>query len=50
VRAARVLFTQPILTEPGRERVVLAIPVTGLADVLRAARADGSRLEHVYDY
>lgn len=50
VRAARVLFTQPILTEPGRERVVLAVQVTGLADVLRAARADGSKLEHVYDY
>jgi hypothetical protein len=50
VRGARVLFTQPILTAPGRERVVVAVPVTGLAEVLRAARADGSKLEHVYDY
>lgn len=50
VQGARVLFTQPILTEPGRERVVVAVPVTGLAEVLRAARADGSKLEHVYDY
>jgi hypothetical protein len=50
VRGARVLFTQPILTEPGRERVVAAVPVTGLAEVLQAARADGSKLEHVYDY
>ena len=50
VRGARVLFTQPVLTEPGRQRVVVAVPVTGLAEVLRAARADGSKLEHVYDY
>lgn len=50
VRTARVLFTQPIITEPGRERVVLAVPVGGLAEVLRAARAGGSRIEHVYDY
>jgi hypothetical protein len=28
----------------------VAVPVTGLAEVLRAARADGSKLEHVYDY
>ena len=50
VRDARVLFTQPILTVPGHERVVVAVPVNGLAAVLRGARAGGSRLEHVYDY
>jgi hypothetical protein len=50
VRGVRVMFTQPVLTAPGRERVVLAVPVAGLADVLRAARAGGSSLEHVYDY
>jgi hypothetical protein len=50
VRAARVLFTQRVITDPGRSRVVLAVPVSGLAEVLRATRGAGTQLEHVYDY
>lgn len=45
----RMLFTQPILTEPGRRRIVLATPVNQLAS---AIRLEGSTLqfEHVYDF
>lgn len=44
------LFSQPILTRPGRERVALATPVGSLAALLRALPAAGYELEHVYDY
>ena len=46
---ARVLFTQPILTRPGQQRVVLAIPVTQLANQMRQEAAT-VRIEHVYDF
>ena len=46
----RVLFTQPILTRPGQERVALVVPVGSLAARLNALRQDGDELEHVYDY
>ena len=49
VADTRPLFTQPLLTQPGRERVVLVVPVAHLADALRALARDGE-LEHVYDY
>ncbi len=45
-----VLFTQPLLTEPGRKRVALVVPVAALASVLERFRKDGYDLEHVYDY
>ena len=50
VSGERVLFTQPILTRPGLQRVVLTVPVTGLADALRAFDARRLTLEHVFDY
>jgi len=50
VEGSRVLFTQPVLTEPGRQRVVLVVPVARLADTLRVLRDGGHELEHVYDY
>jgi hypothetical protein len=46
----RPLFTQPVITQPGRQRVVLVLPVARLAETLRALRAGGHELEHVYDY
>ena len=49
VTDARVLFTQPILTRPGQQRVVLAIPVTQLANQMRQEAA-AVRIEHVYDF
>jgi hypothetical protein len=46
----RVLFTQPLLTQPATKRVALVVPVATLADTLRALRAEHATLEHVYDY
>ncbi len=43
----RLLFEQPILTQPGTKRVALVVPVTTLASVLRNL---GPRVEHIYDY
>ena len=46
----KVLFTQPIITQPGTKRVALVIPVSALAASLNTFRERGIRLEHVYDY
>lgn len=48
----RVLFEQPILTRPGRKRVVLAIPVDHLAAELRREESLGFQvsIEHIYDF
>lgn len=45
-----VMIRQPIITQPGREREVLVIPVTKLATVLRGLSAQGLALEHIFDY
>jgi hypothetical protein len=47
---ARVLFDQPILTVPGRQRVALVVRVGELADVLRKLQADRAEVEHIFDY
>ena len=47
---ARLLFTQPILTVPGRVRVALVVPVGQLSAILAGLTAEGAELEHVYDY
>jgi len=44
------LFEQPVLTEPGMRRVVAAVPVDQLAELLRQWQSAGIKLEHVYDY
>ena len=49
-RELSVLFGQPVLTQPGRKRVVLVVPVSSLAETLRGFRRGGHELEHVYDY
>lgn len=46
----RQLFQQPILTQPGRERRVLEVPVARLGDVLNFYAADAAEVEHVFDY
>jgi hypothetical protein len=48
--ALRRLFTQPILTQPGWERRVIALPVAELSAQLRRWRAADVQVEHVYDY
>lgn len=50
VAGASLLFTQPILTRPGRQRAAVTVPVGALADLLRVLEREGHTLEHVYDY
>ncbi|PYQ26896.1 MAG: hypothetical protein DMF56_22210 [Acidobacteria bacterium] len=45
--ADHVLLRQPILTEAGRERLLIVVPVVQLSQTLR--RYEGS-VEHVFDY
>lgn len=44
------LLVQPILTRPGVQRVLLAVPVKGLAQSLRQWKAAKLQVEHVFDY
>lgn len=44
------LLRQPILTRPGVQRVLLAVPVTALARSLRQWKAERLQVEHVFDY
>jgi hypothetical protein len=46
----RVLFEQAIITHPGQKRVAFAVPVSGLAGVLRDAARGDVVVEHVYDF
>jgi hypothetical protein len=46
----RLLFDQPILTEPGRKRSAIVMPVAALTPYLTGAPAMGVEVEHVYDY
>jgi hypothetical protein len=47
----RLLFEQPILTMPGRKRVVLAVPIARLSEVLREFDSQPElAVEHVYDF
>jgi hypothetical protein len=46
----RRLFVQPILTQRGWERRVIAVPVPELAAQLRRWRAADVQVEHLYDY
>ena len=46
----RRIFVQPILTQPGWERRVIALPVAELSTQLRRWRAADVQVEHVYDY
>jgi hypothetical protein len=45
-----VMIRQPIITQPGKEREILVIPVAKLAAVLRGLGAQGLTLEHIFDY
>ena len=48
--SARTVLVQPILTRPGWERQLVALPVPELAAQLRRWRAADAQLEHIYDY
>jgi hypothetical protein len=48
---ARVLFVQPVITVPGRQRAVLAVPIARLGALLREVdRQPALQVEHVYDF
>ena len=47
----RVLLEQPVITERGSRRVVMAVPIARLGALLRDVDAQASlRVEHVYDF
>jgi hypothetical protein len=46
----QLLLTQPLLTSPGRARVVLLCRVPELSSALPLLQADGLVIEHLYDY
>jgi hypothetical protein len=48
--AGKPLFAQPVLTEPGLQRVALVVPVADLSAMLNGLRRGGVRPEHVFDY
>lgn len=50
VPQAKPLFTQPILTQPARQRVAWVVPVAALSDVLNDLAKRRFEVEHVYDY
>jgi hypothetical protein len=45
-----VLFTQPIFTRPGFNRIALATPVSNLSNLVRHFSNSGIWIEHIYDY
>ncbi|HLJ30585.1 MAG TPA: hypothetical protein VKY85_28025 [Candidatus Angelobacter sp.] len=47
---AQQLFSTPILTRPEVKRVVLRCDVTSLHILLNTIRAEGTTIEHIYDY
>lgn len=47
---ANLVLSQPILTDPNRKRVGLAVSVPALHTVLPALDQNGAKLEHLYDY
>jgi hypothetical protein len=48
--ATEIMLRQRIITRPGRERLVLIVPVAGLAAALNGFADDGMTLEHIFDY
>lgn len=49
-QACREVYMRPILTEPGRKRVGLALDVRHLHEIIPQLDQDGVTLEHLYDY
>lgn len=47
---AKMLFLQPVLTQPRRHRFVFTVPVSGLSNVLNELTRNGVTVEHVFDY
>ncbi|MGN6181924.1 MAG: hypothetical protein ACTHNW_22270 [Mucilaginibacter sp.] len=45
-----ILFSQPVITKPGLNRIALATPVADLSTVLAMLRDRHIQVEHIYDY
>jgi hypothetical protein len=45
-----VMARQPMITQPGLERLVLIVPVERLGSLLRSLNSGSLTLEHVFDY
>jgi hypothetical protein len=50
VEGAAAIGAWPVLTEPGKKRVALAVDVARLGAVLSAVETAHGHVEHVYDY
>lgn len=48
-RRREVLARWPVLTSPGRERVLIVVPVSDLHTELAGLRANGATLDHLFD-
>ena len=48
--ATELMLRQPLITEPGRERLVLIVPVAKLTATLNGLAAERMTLEHIFDY
>jgi hypothetical protein len=46
----KLFSTEPVITQPGRRRIVVNVPVPELADLLRRHEKNWLQLEHIYDY
>ncbi|MBI1275566.1 hypothetical protein GC177_06305 [bacterium] len=49
-KQAAMLFSQPILIDETRQRLVIRTQVGDLAELLRALHAEKIEIEHIYDY
>jgi hypothetical protein len=50
VHDATELFSVPVQTRPGWQRLMLSVPVKSLTRTVRAVGVTNAELEHVYDY
>jgi hypothetical protein len=48
--ATQIMLRQRIITVPGRERLVLIVPVADLAATLEGLGDQRMTLEHIFDY
>lgn len=47
---SKTVFNQPFASDPGIQRIVIAVPVAELSLVLRQLRTAGITIEHVFDF
>jgi hypothetical protein len=47
---ASILFTQPIVTQPGAKRIAFQVPIDRLSSKVKSLGVPNAQLEHIYDY